>query len=433
VLVYMSPSELNDDDTEEYMLGCIVAHRCGVNGCCHDPWGIKVNGRATKFKTAADAPEDLRCYFCVDNPFYEVLFENDVPSLWVSAANSSNGDGGLVSSKRQQQQQVQQASASSLSSSRQPRRRGEASRARGDDDPFHWLSSDDEEGEDDRDSDGESEEEEQEQDEEVGEEQQQQEGTAANRARSNLVSLRERRVKKKKEDPCVAQWKTVPVTAMRAFHRVVPVGSKLLIRIADLQKVLPFFMLARQTHLIKRTRNALREEQWLKRGKTWAEASRFKRGPRRHGRHHSGADAPLMMMVSRVAMAMQAKGGVCGQKQKEDANPCAMHDPEEDQSEETVGKAASPQRSGGWQKGMSKKDMLCVMQKRMEGCMLQCYLNVSSVLCNKDGLVCVSISCLRTKAEHAGMQVRSMYVPPQFLRMPRDEKQWGAALENIYI
>ena len=101
VLVYMSPSELNDDDTEEYMLGCIVAHRCGVNGCCHDPWGIKVNGRATKFKTAADAPEDLQCYFCVDNPFYEVLFENDVPLLWVSAANSSDGDGGKRQCKTQ--------------------------------------------------------------------------------------------------------------------------------------------------------------------------------------------------------------------------------------------------------------------------------------------------------------------------------------------
>ncbi len=46
----------------------------------------------------------------MDNPFYEVLFENDVPLLWVSAANSSNCNGSLVSSKRQQQQ-VQQGPA----------------------------------------------------------------------------------------------------------------------------------------------------------------------------------------------------------------------------------------------------------------------------------------------------------------------------------
>jgi hypothetical protein len=65
VLLYISPEEEDDDDASTYKLGCIVPHRFGVHGCC----------TPSDQDTPSDAAMD-RCYFCHNNPFFEVLFYN---------------------------------------------------------------------------------------------------------------------------------------------------------------------------------------------------------------------------------------------------------------------------------------------------------------------------------------------------------------------
>jgi hypothetical protein len=77
VLLNISPSEEdNDDDPSTYMLGCIVCHVPGLHGCCHKP-AAAAAASDTDTDDPRGIPEDLRCYFCCQNPFYEVLFHND--------------------------------------------------------------------------------------------------------------------------------------------------------------------------------------------------------------------------------------------------------------------------------------------------------------------------------------------------------------------
>jgi hypothetical protein len=89
VLLNISPNQDDDDEPSKYMLGCIVAHTCGVHGCRHDSKAIALAEGLLQHRNqqedstldhddddAAYVPEDMRCYFCTGNPFFEVLFEN---------------------------------------------------------------------------------------------------------------------------------------------------------------------------------------------------------------------------------------------------------------------------------------------------------------------------------------------------------------------
>jgi hypothetical protein len=73
------------------------------------------------------------------------------------------------------------------------------------------------------------------------------------------------------------------------------------------------------------------------------------------------------------------------------------------------------------------------LHKAMGKSLVQCYLNVTSVLSCKDGLVCVAVSCGRKDAKNAGKDVKNIYVAPQDLIMPEDDKQWDEALSYILV
>jgi hypothetical protein len=73
------------------------------------------------------------------------------------------------------------------------------------------------------------------------------------------------------------------------------------------------------------------------------------------------------------------------------------------------------------------------LHRAMEQSLVQCYLNVTSVLSCKDGLVCIAVSCARKDAKNAGKEVRNIYVAPQDLMVPEGDKQWEEALSYIFV
>lgn len=83
VLLFISPSEESDDDDTCKRLGVIVAHRYGVHRCVYNGAAIlEEEGNHQEAPTGRRAcnhsypHEDMRCYFCCENPFFEVLFHN---------------------------------------------------------------------------------------------------------------------------------------------------------------------------------------------------------------------------------------------------------------------------------------------------------------------------------------------------------------------
>jgi hypothetical protein len=69
----------------------------------------------------------------------------------------------------------------------------------------------------------------------------------------------------------------------------------------------------------------------------------------------------------------------------------------------------------------------------MEKCKVRCFLNVTSVLSCKDGLICVAVSCARRGAKHAGKEVKNLYVAPQDLQLPESDKQWEEAISYVFV
>lgn len=59
-LVHIAPLHRDHDNPRKFRLGVIVAHKPGVHGC--------------KYGEGVETRIDERCYFCQDNPFYEVDF-----------------------------------------------------------------------------------------------------------------------------------------------------------------------------------------------------------------------------------------------------------------------------------------------------------------------------------------------------------------------
>jgi hypothetical protein len=62
-----------------------------------------------------------------------------------------------------------------------------------------------------------------------------------------------------------------------------------------------------------------------------------------------------------------------------------------------------------------------------------CFLNVTSVLSCKDGMVCVAMSCSNRRARNAGKEVKNVYLRPQDLRLPESDKQWEESLAHILV
>lgn len=83
VLLYTSINECDEGDPSKKMLGCIVPHEPGLHGCVHS--SLLSSSSSPKRQTNADTQEeddddedgdnchhDQQCYFCSNNPFYEL-------------------------------------------------------------------------------------------------------------------------------------------------------------------------------------------------------------------------------------------------------------------------------------------------------------------------------------------------------------------------
>ena len=73
------------------------------------------------------------------------------------------------------------------------------------------------------------------------------------------------------------------------------------------------------------------------------------------------------------------------------------------------------------------------LRSAVERTLVRRFLNVTSVLSCKDGLVCIAVSCARKGARNAGKEVRNIYVAPQDLKLSDNEKQWDEAVSYIFI
>lgn len=80
VLVHISPLHKDHNERSKFKLGVIVAHRPGVHGC---KYGVFCEHNNSDNSNNPLLQQDECCYFCQDNPFYEVRFvcsqDEDVP------------------------------------------------------------------------------------------------------------------------------------------------------------------------------------------------------------------------------------------------------------------------------------------------------------------------------------------------------------------
>ena len=301
VLVNLSPSEFDDDEPSTYRLGCIVAHRCGVHGCKHNGRAI-AEGEGLAIGADEDVTEDMRCYFCRDNPFYEVLFFNPESPTVEDEDEDEDEDEGREDSH-------------------------EASRS---------------------------------------------------------------------------LWETVPVTASRACHRAVPVGSKLLLSMKTLEAIIPSFKVHLQNHLARQIKAQFREanRDKLGSGGTAGDADNAT-----NGRMKQRAKRMRALMMSDAATS-DAGGASSSGSRAPSAQATLLDDT-------VAGRAA--------------------LHSAMEAYLVRCHLNVTSVLSCTDGLICVAISCAIKGAKNTGKDVKNIYVGPQDLQIPETDKQWDEALSYIVV
>lgn len=73
------------------------------------------------------------------------------------------------------------------------------------------------------------------------------------------------------------------------------------------------------------------------------------------------------------------------------------------------------------------------MIRRVEQSMVRCHLNVTSVMQCVEGYVCVAVSCELSGAKNAGSDIRNLYVAPQHLKIPDDEREWDAAASHVFV
>ena len=80
VLLHISPAHKDHNDTSKFQLGVIVCHRPNVHGCMYGAEMMtmmmeeEAAGSSNNPPSLMKLQQDERCYFCQDNPFYEVLF-----------------------------------------------------------------------------------------------------------------------------------------------------------------------------------------------------------------------------------------------------------------------------------------------------------------------------------------------------------------------
>ncbi len=206
-------------------------------------------------------------------------------------------------------------------------------------------------------------------------------------------------------------WQTVPISPNRAFHRAVPVGTRLLMTLDSLSSILKAFDPMTQSHVVKKMQAQMAEQQRIdrlrmrevvdkensatKRRKTTTSdhpQSSFRRTPLQPMNHTTQRTRKMSMLMS--------------------------------------AEYAGQSWAGSMEKNSRTRREL---ERLVRDSMVRCYLNVSSVLSCRDGFVCVAISCASAEAKNAGKDVKNFYVAPQHLLLPEDDRQWEAAVSHIVI
>ena len=85
VLVHISPLHKDHNERSKFKLGVIVAHRPGMHGCKYGVFPEHDEDEHRDVNMAGDdgnnnnnpLQQDECCYFCQDNPFYEVCFTSN--------------------------------------------------------------------------------------------------------------------------------------------------------------------------------------------------------------------------------------------------------------------------------------------------------------------------------------------------------------------
>lgn len=75
----------------------------------------------------------------------------------------------------------------------------------------------------------------------------------------------------------------------------------------------------------------------------------------------------------------------------------------------------------------------CELEKKVRASKVHCILNVTSTMQCMEGFACVSLWCGRIGAENAGRERRNLYVAPQHLRVPEDDREWEGAAPYVLI
>ncbi len=73
------------------------------------------------------------------------------------------------------------------------------------------------------------------------------------------------------------------------------------------------------------------------------------------------------------------------------------------------------------------------LEKRARASKVHCILNVTSTMQCMEGFACVSLWCGRIGAENAGRERKNLYVAPQHLQVPEDEREWEGAVPYVLI
>ena len=168
-------------------------------------------------------------------------------------------------------------------------------------------------------------------------------------------------------------------------------------------KVIPAFEPMQQAHLIERLRMQIAQER--KRAQRQLAVAAGKRGRREDGQEGRGRRKRRRRIRRRVQ----------GQNGRGSARDGGEDDDEEEDAEE------------------EEEEDFARLTDAVDKSMVRCYLNVTPVLNCVDGFACVAVMCYRTGAANAGKEVKNLYVAPQHLRLPADEREWDSAIAHVFV
>ena len=222
-------------------------------------------------------------------------------------------------------------------------------------------------------------------------------------------------------------WCTVPISPNRAFYRVIPVGSKLLVTMESLASILPGFDPMHQTHLVKKMQARMAEQHRINR-------LRARSGAQNKENNNENEDASITASKRRRRGDMSVLGKHDGNADNSSVRALQRMNHQNQRTRKMSMLMSVEHAASLWNGRMesSSRNRLELKRLVMES-KVRCYLNVSSVLSCRDGFACVAVSFASAGAKNAGKDVRNLYVAPQHLLIPEDDRQWEASLAHIII